>query len=439
MDTFGWDVVCAVSCDKANELLALQFAKRPASLSYDDGAGTTISATFDPWKIVAGGSDKILRMELPIKSGTMTSPNGSIMLDGAAVVAEIKLAFIKDAKSSVNNLKFDIRSVASNAGDTADGSIFIVDEDVGRVLAKRDPSNVAAMTLHDCIPSCLIANSAKLDYIFAALNLTPTGAGSWLAAQDPRYLYVQGPASTTGYLAILSMVSSVDTSAFQSVIDTSLCDGKSDVYLAIAPHVFLEHVVMPHVSTSYVGATSASFQMRGDSIFNIGPLVCPTVNHWGTGYIPILSSLQISVAASQIQSKASGAFDITGLAKSSVTFSESGASDCAYDASTGKLTVTPHGNPQSDHDTHIPWYIYASCAPFIAVLGPLIPGIVAAIVDGVIAGVTAAVANSVPTNTGNLALSDWSAQAIEFPGASRWTINNAALSDAFYMRCKLHS
>lgn len=438
MDTYCWDVVCAVSCDRLNELLAQQFAKTPASLSYDDGAGTQVGAKFDAWRIVAGGSDKIIHVEMPIKSGAINSPMGSTVLDGAAIIAEIKLAFIKDAKATVSNLKFDCRTIAANAGDTTDGSIFIFDPDVGGVLRKRDPSGSAAITLHDCLASTLIANGPKLDYIFATLNLTPTGGGSWLAPQASRYLYVQGPAGHSGYLAILSMLSSVDTSTFQSVIDPALCDGRSDVYLAVAPHVFLEHVVMPHVSSAYVGANSGFFCMRGDSIFNVLPLTCQTVNHWGTGYTPILMTLRIWIAASDIHSAASGVFDITGLAKSSVTFSETGQSTCTYNASAGKLTVAATGTPTSDHDTHIPWYIYASCAPFIVALGPIIPGIVAAIVDGVIAGVTAAVANSVTTNTGNLALNDWSAQAIEFPGASRWTIDNAALSDAFYMRCKLH-
>ena len=84
---------------KLNDLLALQIKNSPASLSYSDNAGNQITADFDDWKIVDGGSDKKLHMELPIKTGQLTTLTSSTKLDGASVIVSIQLAFIDDAKA----------------------------------------------------------------------------------------------------------------------------------------------------------------------------------------------------------------------------------------------------------------------------------------------------------------------------------------------------
>ena len=113
MDTYGWDVVCACSGGKLNELLAIQFAKTPASLSYDDNAGTQIAAQFDAWRIVAGGSNKKLRVEMPAKAGSLDTPLASVKLDGVVIVAELELAFITNATVSASHLRLPSASTRS--------------------------------------------------------------------------------------------------------------------------------------------------------------------------------------------------------------------------------------------------------------------------------------------------------------------------------------
>ncbi|WP_373504787.1 TULIP family P47-like protein [Aestuariivirga sp.] len=437
MDTYGWDVVVACAVERLNALLKLQFTSTPATLSYSDPSSqTTLQATFDPWRIVAGGSDRKLHIEMPIKTGSLDSPFVSAKLDGVVVLASVELDFVSNAAGTASNLTFNFSSVASQAGDPTKGSIYIVNPDTSGVLLKQDPTKTAATALHDFIPLCLIASKASLNYVFTTLNLTPAGAGSWLTPHSPAYVFVAGSGGTAGYLAVLSMVSAAAAVPSARDVDPGLCTANSDIAIAYAGPVFLQNVIMGQLPSSFTGAIAQNFQMSGGKINNNGPLLCKPVR-WGlTDYTPVLVSMVVGISASNITSAATGIFDITGLKDSYVTFSASVSLSCSYDAASGKLSLTPTAAPVTNHDTHIPWWIYVLAAPaMLTVAGP----IVIVIVDAVIGGVTASVSNSVSNNAGNLALGDWSAQAIVFPGADKWSVTEAALSDAFYMRCNLHS
>ncbi|TPQ38687.1 hypothetical protein C2U70_08500 [Bradyrhizobium guangdongense] len=438
MDLYGWDFACACSSDALNKLLALQFKATPASLNFDDGAGTTITAQFNAWRIVSGGSDKKLHIELPVKTGTVATPLASGALDGVVIVAEIELAFVLNSSTKTSDLKFNFTSVTSQPNDPKAGSILIVTADRDKLLAKLPNGSALAMTLHDNVPLCLIANNAKLSYVFTSLNLTPTGGGAWFKPQNTTYVYVQGGTGSSSYLALLGMVSSADTSKLPRAIDPSLCDGKNDVCIAFAGPVFLENVVKPKLPASYVGATAANFVMVdipgvGSIIVNSGALICPPVRSGLIDYTPVLSSLGIGISGANMMCSGLGAFDITGLKDSSVSFTETVKLKSSFDSVSGKLTMTQDGTPTSDYTTHVPWWIYVVAAPTLLFVGPL----VLIIVDVVIASVCAAVANAVSNNTGKLDLSNWSASVIEFPGAKSWSVHDAGLSSSFYLRCMI--
>ena len=450
MNLYDWDAAFACSGEKLNEILAGQFKKTPASLAYD-GDGVTLQADFDPWRIVAGGAEKKLRMELPFKQGTISNPLlGSIKLDGVVAVIEVTLAFVSNAKAGTNDLRFDLRTVAAKSGDETDGSVFVVVADRDGILKKLDPTGAAESTLHDHLAQCLIANRDKLIYLFTSLNLAPAGDASWLALKHAEYVFLTGPEGKIGYLAVLGVVTDRDTGKLQRKVDPSLVDYKHDACAAFAPAVFLEHVIKPNLPSSYPGSHADDFVVSGSSLIFSGPvaiahghpavLACATVDHWGTGYRPSLGALTISIAAEQLKTVAAGSFDITGLANSYVTFTTHTAATFGYDAATGKISFVPAGSPSHDYNKHIPWYLYVASLPVLPFLGLLVGAIVVGIVDGVTEAVTTGVAQKVTGGAGqNLALANWSSEAVKWPGMDKWTVQEAGLSDAFYLRCTLEA
>ncbi len=438
MDTNGWDFVCACSFARVNQLLALQFAKTPLKLHYVDGQdGTTIDALFDPWQVIDGGGGTKLHIEMPVKTGKASANDlisGAVTaaIDGLVMVVEIDLAFLTDQAAAKRHLKFNFLSVSKTLGDPKIGAFTIVNPDLHGLL----PAQGAIWTALDShVPDWLIANNDALTYIFASLNLAPTGGASWLTPFGARYYCVGSAAGSPGYLAIMGMIADVDTSKLQATIDPALCDGKHDICMAFTGHVFLEHVVMPKLPDSYAGSAANWFTMDYDIIRNLGKLNCPAVRYGLVDYYPVLTDLAITIDGANLVSKGEGKFDITGLKDSYVTFTETAKMKLDFDAGTGKLTLSKDGTPVTDHDTHIPWWLYIVAAPTLPFIGP----IVLVVVDVVIASVSAAVANSVSSNSGNLDLSSWSAIAIDFPGGKSWTVQDAGLSKAFYMRCALNT
>jgi len=436
MDTNGWDFVCACSFDKLNQLLAIQFTKTPLKMHYVDGQdGTTIDALFDAWRIIDGGGGTKLHIEMLVKTGKASATDlisGTVTaaIDGLVMVVEIDLAFLSDKAAAKSHLKFNFLSVSKTLGDPKAGAFTIVNPDLHGLL----PSQGAIWTaLDNHLPDWLIANNGFLSYIFASLNLAPTGAASWLAPHGARYYCVNGTAGSPGYLAIMAMITAANTSKLQTAIDPALCDGKHDICIAYTGRVFLEHVVMPKLPDSYAGSTAGYFTMDYDSIINLGALHCSTVRYGLIDYYPVLSSLTISISGSNLVSSGEGTFDITGLTKSYVTFTET--AKMKLDFASGTLTLSKDGDPVTDHDTHIPWWLYVVAAPTLPFIGP----IVLIVVDVVIASVSAAIANSVSQNSGNVDLSSWSATAVDFPGGKSWTVQDAGLSGAFYMRCALNT
>ncbi len=441
MDLYGWDLVCGCSLSRMNQLLAVQFATQPATLSFKDDSGVVFNLTFDPWVITSINDQKQAAVQLPIKSGSLSlGGSSSLDLSGVGISVQLDLAFVSNA-ASTSDLQFNLQMKAAEENDPTPGAVFVSNPDTTGVLKQRDSSGQAAQTLHDLLPLCLIQNKAKLAFVLNRLNLTPMQG--WPAPQGTNFAFVTGSSADNSYLAVFSMLSAADTSQLKLQIDPAVFDGAGDVVIAFAPHVFLEHVIKPNLPASYPGTSDVNFVMSSDgqSIVNSGDINAAAYKYGLIWYYPVITSLTVSISSSQINTVANGNFAITGLTDASVSFNVSQAADCVYDANSHRLILTPSGTAQVSHDTSIPWWEYVAAVPVLPILGPLVGGIVIGIVDGVIAGVSAGVAgagdSNMQSNSGQLALANWASSVIEWPGSNQWTVQSASLSGAFAMHCQL--
>ena len=333
-------------------------------------------------------------------------------------------------------------AVTTAPGQGPKGVDEVVELDKDGVLAGKDPGGAGKMTLHDGLAACLVANREKLAFVVASMDLTPSGEGAWLVPHHSSYCYVQGGAGAAGYLAVLSVVDEGrDVSKLGRNVDPALCDGKHDTCVAYHKRVFLEHVVRPQLKDGYPGATDASFLMVGDEIYAVPLLCCPPVRYGLIDYEPFLWSMKVAVSASHVTTEAMGSFAIKGLPDATASFKVSTSATCSYDAAGGVLSMKAAEEPKTSSSTHIPWYDYLIAGPFLLLIGGIVGAIAGVIVGVVIAVVTDAIAGKSDRQTkaesGSLALADWTAARIAWPGSERWRVDEVTLSDALVLRCTL--
>jgi len=436
MNTLGWDIVCVSTIDKANVQLAKNMAKLVTSFSYVSG-NFSISGEFDVWRIVPNGSNTLLRFECPVKTGSLviTRKDGrqtTTDISGIVPELELQLSFISNASdANVKDLKFNCVVKGKQPGDRTPGAVTIVNPDVsGKITSESDP--VTWGLLNNYLPDVFISNRAKLTYVFAQVNLVPSGADSWMAPKKFIYTFKKQSGSDRGYLCVLSVVTDRDISALQPDIDGSLLSASDDVFVLISNEQFLKHYLMPALPGAFGhGATAGNFEYKSlggtsGKIINDGHLSCGG-KKWGLfTYYPEITSLSMFVDDSNIKSVASGDFDLSGLPGASVTFTVNSSVQCNYDKAANKITFSA-GSHSVNYEKHIPWYDW-----MLAVIGgPIILGVV----DLVIALVTNAVSSSVADGvsaSGNL--SALSCSVVAWNGAANMQVSSAGLSQAFYIR-----
>ena len=444
MDTHGWDIVSACSQSKLNALLKARLTKTPPTLSYDDGQGTTLDITFSPWQITAFGSNRALTLDMPVKSGTLTNGNKfaekpSVDLAGVTMAVRIQLDFIDQAKGDASNLSFTFKAAATSAADKTDGAVFVQQADVTGQLAKVDPSGNSATVLHNHVADALVHNAAKLEIPLSVVNLAPAGGAAWMKPVEKAHMFGTGPkkangAPGEGYLIVATMVRTLPAATRSLNFDETLFDTQHDVFMLLNKDLFLANVIQPNLPAAFKDSSAVNFQMMGDSIAGVGVLICPEVDHMGTGYDPFLTRLTISIDDDRLKSTAVGFFHITGLTHSSVTFNFTQYATCRYDSATQSIAFDKAQSPDPDYEKHIPWYLYAVASVALPFLGLIVGGIILAVVDVVIAAVTTGVASTIGKSSKTSGIASLSNIAVTWPGSTETKIAESGLSDGFYMR-----
>lgn len=438
-DAYQYDLAFACTLDAVNKQLTAGFAHLDATCHYS-GADSTekatvaVDATFAPWVMTTGGSNKLLRFSVPFASGSFTIDCPSLGLDnkhydlsGVAVEVEVQLGWLgngstsSDGTGSNTQLAFNLTTKGTHLGDTTAGAVTPV--------SVTDPQghldSVASAVFEDVIADVLIANKSKINFVFATINPAPPGAQSWLAPKRWNYYYQQ-PASGPAVLCVLSVLTDRElpsTPAF----DSSVLSQPGDVFMILSKAQFLEHGVLPGLKTAYGSNDFAITTMFGMPMIHNTANISTKTASWGADtYYPYLESIVLAVDGSSVTTSISGRCDITGLANAYVTFSGTKSAASTYTPGTGVLSFA---KPSGKIDTarHIPWYDW--------VLGALSGGVGIAIIDSVMAAVTSTVTDAVGdavSSTGDAALGKLAINTCSWAGSSV-TPTAGGLSGAFWM------
>lgn len=428
MDTKGWDTAFLCAMSKINDNLAAHGSELITEFDYSED-GIEITGSFGPWRLVTGGSSKVLRFQLPITAGKIDAPGLRYPLDGIVPEVDLQLSFL-DSDGDVRPLVFDCRVPGRAAGDTTPGAVTMINPDTTGTIAATSP---AWGIVHDLLPKVVIENREQLRHVFARVNLVPPESGGWLAPVKFDYVYHEPVGGDAGYLGVLTVVSDRDITGLQRVVDPALAgDGSDPLCFGISQTLFLDKVVRPALPAAFGhGAMEANFVMSAGGIVNNGKLDAGGKEVGLVWYYPKITSLRVEVADNALRVTSDGSFDITGLTDAYVTFTTSARNEAHFDPDRRTLSFLADPNPHKDYTKHVPTWEY-----IIGIIGgPIILAIVDIVVDIVTDNVSSSVSESVNTANGVL-LSTIASDVVEWPGLSTFDVRDAGLSGALYLRGK---
>ncbi|SFD29377.1 TULIP family P47-like protein [Ruminococcus albus] len=389
IDIKGWDFITVIDINTVNEELAKNSDLLITDFKYEKD-GLSIIGKIDSWKIVSGGSDKVIRFECEFSSCsvTITNKNGvttTYSVHGIIPELEMQLSFLND-NNFKTQLKLNLLVVGSCIGDTTDGAVTIVSPDITGKVNTQDTPELWGL-LNTNLPKGFIENKDQLQYIFASISNSLDPSVSWMTPVKYTYAYKERSDNNGGYLSIFCMTSDKDIPG--TGLDSSLLDDDHSIFYFISSELFMKNIMLPAITNSFKGTCTSDYNCDTNGKITLcdGKTInCDAVTYGLIDYYPVLNKLTAVLENDHILMDTSGKFDVTGLLNAYVDISAGSKLESTFNQDTQEFCITTVSH-SSDYDKHIPWYDYV----FAAVAG----AIIALIVDGIIYFVTDSISNSV--------------------------------------------
>jgi hypothetical protein len=274
------------------------------------------------------------------------------------------------------------------------------------------------------VAEVLVANGSEVSFVFATVGVAE-GTPPWLTPVRSRYDYSGTVGSGAGYLAILSVTRDVDVSGFDTQIDPALLSAAYPVTFAISPALFMSNVVLPTLPSAFANTDPTTFQCEGGVITNTRAFPTPGVKKGAITYDPEVTSLVVTSVDDYIQVATSGDCGLD-MPNASMSFSVTAQNVLAYDPAANAVTFQPDPNPQTSHSTDIPWYDY--------ILIGLSGGIALAVFAIVVPMIASEIAGALDSGPSGIGLTQAPPRSVQWQGMQSLTVQDAGLSDLFYLR-----
>ncbi len=421
MNTFGWDTVFVLTMDRANQALASGGSQLLTSISVrtTQPINMELNGQFTSWKIVPGGSGKLLHLQLTFGSGTITVANQNASLNGVGVVVEVSLDLLPESGAQ-QVLRFSMLQ-AGKPGDAGKPGVVTP---VTVVNAQALPPQHVAMLL-EYIPQYLVQNASRISYALATVNLFQPGSGSWLAPRQCDYAF-ERRVNAPDCLAVLGSMTAGNISGLPRQIDPALMQAGNTGAFLFTGDLFLEHVVLPMVPTTLrADAKNFYFDSGQHAIRNHNSFGAVSVKKGAVTYHPSIDSFTMTVNGGSLQTQLSGSCDL-GL-NISMSFSITINNAVVFDPSSQTLRFQPDANPSQHHDSHIPWYDYF--------LGPIPDIIMAAVVPSIAGGI----ADNLTQFASSSTIASKPPTPVHWTGMGSFSVKAAGLETALYLRGDVYS
>jgi hypothetical protein len=397
-----------------------------ATFAYDAPAdGFHVTGKFGTWRIVPGGSGTIVRLVIPIASGSLTAKGrlGNVETDltGLSVTLETDLTLVPSAAAAdQKELRF-----AFQAGQAPGAKLAAV---VG-VDGPQEKVSKAGEFLKTHLPRCLNANTANFAYVFVTIRIAQPNVDTWLAPAQCAYCFAQPQGSAETFIALLGSSATAPIRPQDLRVDPALLHGADapsadSGYLAISKNMYLSHAVVPALQRMFPGTTAGSYRVDtvAQKIVNTGPFSLPAVPSPNGTHTPRVKTLEINADHGALITYLQGDCDL-GL---NITLHFSARSTCPvmFDKAQQSFAVQSDPHPDITSSADIPWYDYG-----LLLLG--VPGIIIAGIEySVLSGFESAL------RTGGIRMSpaQGGSYSLRWGGMRAFQIAEAGFADSFYMR-----
>jgi len=419
MNIFGWDTVTALSVGAVNRALAAnsnQLIQEFKVSGETFGNSYELQGEFGPWQVVAGGSGSLLRLSVPIATGSIRPGVGAVVdLAGSTAVLEVSLDLLPTADGRSQHLVFALDRAATTGAVPQPGAVTPVSLSAP-AAATAELGTLGVELVLDGVAQALASDASAVSYVLASVNLVPPTANSWLTPVQSAYVY-QEVIGAGSYLAILSTVSSRDIAQLPRTVDPELFSGGGDAAFAISEDLFLEQLIRPALPQVFGGSADAS-------CFGYDPVkhVITAARQFGIAevkegaiwYTPNVTTLSLGVVGGALAMAVNGTCDLK--AGISMDFWVTSQYPMIYQPATARISFGGDPHATSGHSAHIPWWFWA---------GGLL---VEAITQIVVSVITDSLSSELSSRFGSVGLAALAGQPVAWQGMSQFDVVGARLN-----------
>ncbi|WP_319505576.1 TULIP family P47-like protein [Bacteroides graminisolvens] len=358
MNTKGWDTVGLVKTEHVNQDIRncwhlFNNEIKKTEVEYE------LSGKFGPWQITDGGSNKLIRFNIPFESGTFRLfDNASIMaadensqkeysLTNCECIVEMMMDFV-NTDNNKKLLKLDIKQLAKSRDEIASSN-----EQGGWIVPILFKGNIPAFyqpVILELVCQYLIEHPEQINYVFASINFAQE-SGSWVTPVKCKYSYLD---SQPSYMGVLSVCSNKDITNMPVDIDVNSLPGNPNSYFITSSDLFLLNVMMPSFIDFFQHSNSSDYRINDLGILvNTRSLEMNSVKSGAIWYTPIIEGLEVSVLGGVLEIKINGKCDL----KAGIWMYFNGRFKAYPQLSNQVVEFRIDGTPSFDHHEDIPWYL----------------------------------------------------------------------------------
>ena len=304
MQLNGWDTVSLASTEMVNRSLAQcsqqlieRFAFRDATLS--------IAGEFTRWRIVPGGSPRMLVLKLDLANLVVQGLPGypQLTVNQAAAVVEVGLKLLPiPGQPGCHALSFDFNTARGEEGQPAVNPIDLE-------VSNGALNEMMRTLILNALCACLAANADQIRYVLATLGTSNPAKASWLTPKQSDWVYVETTDSRS-YLAVLSTTDERDISDLPRAVDPNVLAKPGTAVLGIANDLLLRKALIPYLGSAFSAPNAFRYDTAHGRILSTRQIKLKPEKHGAWRVQPYIDSLCVRIVNGRLEVDVAGHGDL---------------------------------------------------------------------------------------------------------------------------------